>query len=140
MSKMRNGFVTNSSSSSFIISRDQIKRKKLIKILFEIANKEYSRYDYYDDEDDGKKEHFTLEYDLRKEDGNDCVAGRYIIHKATKNHPLDWAGYEWNKYSESEKYDDHWIVENEDCGRYNWYVVEEVLAKHGIEWKRGYCD
>lgn len=131
--KMRLGHVTNSSSSSFIISRDQVKRKKLIKILLEIANKEYS---YYDDESDNDKPNFTLDENVTE----DCVAGRYHIKKATKKHPFDNEGYEWNEYSDSEPYDHHWIIDNDDCGRYDWNVVEEVLSKYGIEWQRGYCD
>ena len=128
--KMRLGHVTNSSSSSFIISRDQVKRKKLIKILLEIANKEYS---YYDDESDNDKPNFTLDENVTE----DCVAGRYHIKKATKKHPFDNEGYEWNEYSDSEPYDHHWIIDNDDCGRYDWNVVEEVLSKYGIEWQRG---
>lgn len=131
--KIRLLHVTNSSSSSFIISRDQVKRKKLIKILLEIANKEYS---YYDNESGDDEPCFTLDEDVRE----DCVAGRYHIKKATKKHPFDNEGYEWNEYSDSEPYDHHWIIDNDDCGRYNWNVIEEVLDKYGIEWQRGYCD
>ena len=76
--KINCGHVTNSSSSSFIISRDQVKRKKLIKILLEIANKEYS---YYDDKSDNDEFHYTLEDDVIE----DCVAGRYHIKKQQKN-------------------------------------------------------
>ena len=130
--KIRLSHVTNSSSSSFIISRDQVKRKKLIKILLEIANKEYSNYDDEDQDDN----HYTLEDDVRE----DCVAYRYYIKKATKKHPLDRDGYKWNEYSDSKPYDNHWFIDNGDCGRYDWNAIEEVLSKYGIEWQCGYCD
>ena len=131
--KCRLSYVTNSSSSSFIISRDQVKRKKLIKILLEIANKEYS---YYDDELGNDEPQFTLDKDATK----DCVAYRYYIKKATKKHPLDRDGYKWNKYSDSEPYDHHWFIDNESCGRYDWDIIEEVLNKYSIDYERGYCD
>ena len=126
--KMRLGHVTNSSSSSFIISRDQVKRKKLIKILLEIANKEHRC--------DNDEPYFTLDEDVTE----DCVAGRYHIKEATEEHPLDEDGYEWCKYSGSDPYDNHWFIDNESCGRYNWDVIEEVLDKYGIEWYIGYCN
>lgn len=132
--KCRLSHVTNSSSSSFIISRDQVKRKKLIKILLEIANEEYNSYDY-DDESDSN-DHYTLKDDVI----DNCVAYRYCIKKATKKHPLDNCGWNWDKYSDSDPYDNHWIIDNEDCGRYNWDVIEKVLNKYGIDWQRGYCD
>lgn len=126
--KCRLGHVTNSSSSSFIISNDKVDRDKLIEILLEIANKEHRCEN--DDPD------YTLEDDVTK----DCVAYRYHIKKATKKHPLDRNGYEWNKYSGSEPYDNHWFIDNDDCGRYDWDVIEEVLSKYGIEWEHGYCN
>ena len=129
--KLRFGHVTNSSSSSFIISKDQIDRDKLIEILLEIANKEY--------EYDPEEVPFTLEDDVT----SDCVAGRYHITEATKEHPLDKVniyGYEWDDHSDSDLYDNHWFIDNESCGRYNWWIIDEILDKYGIEWKRGYCD
>lgn len=129
--KLRFGHVTNSSSSSFIISKDQIDRDKLIEILLEIANKEY--------EYDPEEVPFTLEDDVM----SNCVAGRYHITEATKEHPLDKVniyGYEWDEYSDSDIYDNHWFIDNESCGRYDWWIIDEILDKYGIEWERGYCD
>ena len=129
--KCRLSHVTNSSSSSFIISKDQIDRDRLIEVLLEIANKEYA----YEDEEDK----FTLEDDVT----SDCVAYRYHIKEATKEHPLDKVdiyGYEWDKYSDSVLYDNHWVIDNESCGRYEWWIIDEILDKYGIEWERGYCD
>ena len=124
--KMRLGHVTNSSSSSFIISKDQIDHNKLIEVLLEIANKE-AGYDY-------------IIYNLEEDVTSDCVAGRYHIKEATKEYPLDGDGYEWCKYSGSDPYDNHWFIDNESCVRYNWDVIEEVLDKYGIEWYIGYCN
>ena len=132
--KCRLSHVTNSSSSSFIISKDQIDRDRLIEVLLEIANKEYA----YEDEDVDDN-HFTLEDDVT----SNCVAGRYHITEATKEHPLDKVdiyGYEWGKYSDSVLYDNHWFIDNESCGRYDWWIIDEILDKYGIEWERGYCD
>ena len=129
--KCRLSHVTNSSSSSFIISKDQIDRDRLIEVLLEIASKEHE----YEDEEDK----FTLEDDVT----SDCVAGRYHITEATKEHPLDKVDiyeYEWDKYSDSVLYDNHWVIDNESCGRYEWWIIDEILDKYGIEWERGYCD
>lgn len=127
--RLRLGHVTNSSSSSFIISKNQIDRDKLIEVLLEIANKEYAYEEYK----------FTLEDDVT----SDCVAYRYHITEATKEHPLDKVdiyGYEWDEYSDSDLYDNHWFIDNESCGRYDWWIIDEILDKYGIEWERGYCD
>ena len=127
--RLRLGHVTNSSSSSFIISKNQIDRDKLTEVLLEIANKEYA---YEEDK-------FTLEDDVT----SDCVAYRYHITEATKEHPLDKVniyGYEWDEHSDSDLYDNHWFIDNESCGRYDWWIIDEILDKYGIEWERGYCD
>ena len=133
MSKIRNGFVTNSSSSSFIISRDQVKKKKLIKILLEIANKEY----YLDAYDNDNKNYYTKD-DVTEEDNKTCVAGRYIITKTSKKHPETI--YPDFEYENGKAYEHHWIIDNDSCGRYNWDVVYDVLDKYGITWEYGYCD
>ena len=125
--KVRLSHVTNSSSSSFIISKDQISYDKLIEVLLEIANKEADNYDDLD-----------IYYNLEEDVTSDCVAGRYHIKEATEENPLDRDGYKWDKYSEP--YDHHWFIDNESCGRYDWDIIEEVLNKYGIDYECGYCD
>lgn len=127
--RYRSSFVTNSSSSSFIISKKYITKDKLINILLEIANKE--------------KEYYGEEYRYSREDiEGDCVAYRYNITEATPENPYEneeynlWTGSVIN----SKKYENHYIVDNESCVRYCWNVIDDVLEKYNIPWEYGYCD
>lgn len=130
ITKIRFDFVTNSSSSSFIIEKDQLSYGQLLKYLLQIANKEAS---YWDDESDDK----TYKW---KDVEKNCVAGRYNIIEATPENPH--TEYDEFGYGDSEEkiYTNHYIIDNGSCGRYDWDVVREVLDKHGIKWSYGYCD
>ena len=123
--KVRKDFVTNSSSSSFIVCKDNISHDDLLKVLLEIANKESH---YYDDDEDYTEEDIT----------ENCVAYRYHIKEATKENPHPEYDDYWG--SVETVYDNHYIIDNDDCGRYDWDVIEEVLKKHNIPWEYGYCD
>ena len=117
--KARRDFVTNSSSSSFIISKDDISYDKLLEVLLEIANEEATWLD------DG--ESYT---DYGE------IAYRYRISEGTPEIPYE--DYEWG--CTSRYYDNHFIIDNDDCGRYNWNAVESVLEKYNIPCVYGYCD
>lgn len=118
--KTRSDFVTNSSSSSFIISKNNISYENLKDLLLEIANEEKK---WWDDEGD-----YT---------SYDDIAYRYIIIDATPEDPHivedDWA-------RRKDTYTNHFIVDNDSLSRYDWDIVEEVLGKHNIPWVMGYCD
>lgn len=123
--KVRKDFVTNSSSSSFIICKDNISYDKLLKVLLEIANIESSYY-------------FDEEY-TEKDITEDCVAYRYHITDATKDKPH--FEYEDNWFCTGKiTYDNHYIIDNDGCVRYDWDIIEDILSKYGIPWDLGYCD
>lgn len=141
--KCRSDFVTNSSSSSFVISRKDITKNKLINILLEIANEERKCWD----EDNYK---YTLEEDVHEETEIDSeyypntkmcrdyeriktvVASRYIITEGTEEDPyVDW---------DDHTYTNNYIIDNESCGRYDWNAIDEILSKYDVYWTRGYCD
>ena len=47
--KVRNSFVTNSSSSSFIISKNDATKEKMLDIMIELANRTYFNWNEDDD-------------------------------------------------------------------------------------------
>lgn len=125
--KLRSDFVTNSSSSSFIISKGDVTRNQLLEILLDIANKEAEYRGW-----DGK---YTRDEDII----DNTVAYRYIVTEATPEMPCVIDDYCWFG-SKAEIFDNHFIVNNDGCGRYDWDAVEEILAKYNIPWTYGYCD
>lgn len=125
--KLRNDYVTNSSSSSFIISRDDITRGHLLDVLLEMANEEAKHW--YDSDDD----------DLERYDWDD-VNGHGVGHFRIKEYIDEpYVKSSWTD-SKDEEFYNVFVVDNEDCGRYNWDVVEEVLERHGLRYQAGYCD
>ena len=123
--KIRKDFVTNSSSSSFIICKDNVSYEQLLQILLEIANKESS---YYGDEE-------YTEEDITE----DCVAHRYYITDATRENPHLEYEDDWLCTGEI-IYDNHYIIDTHGCVSDDWDSIEEVLSKYNIPWEQGYCD
>ena len=109
--KVRKDFVTNSSSSSFIISKDNISRDNLLEVLFEIANAEAKERGW---------EEYTWDEDVK----DDAVTHRYNIQEST---PEDvYISYGDYFGSIEKRYDNHYIVDNDCCIRYNWAIIEEI--------------
>ena len=126
--KVRNDFVTNSSSSSFVIEKSQLSYGRLLKYLLQIANKEA---EYWDGRDNQKT------YKWKDVDKN-CVAGRYKITEATPENP--YKTYKDFGDTEKDTFTNNYIIDNDDCGRYDWDAVDKVLSKHGVKWEYGECD
>lgn len=114
--KVRRDFVTNSSSSSFVINRDKISYEELKKILVKIANIEQQSWSYE-----------KIIYEDYKE-----IEYRYEIIEATEEKPYhDYYG---------RIYTNDFIIENNSYGRYDWDSIEEILSRYNIPWEYGYCD
>lgn len=135
--KIRTDYVTNSSSSSFIISRHDISEENLLKLLLELANETA----WWDDEEEDTYRYTDEDFEYYSDE--DCISiSNFNLREATEDKPYN-SYYEWDKYSDNDggiTYTNHYIIDNDSCCRYEWYTIKEVLAKHNLNLICGYCD
>ena len=137
MSKTRNGFVTNSSSSSFIISKNDATKEEILQIMIELANETYWNWDL-----DCNDDYTFTEKDLNYNEENCiCSISNFFLNESKEERPYH-KDYCWNNLDDDKTrlYENHWIIDNQGCFRYNWSQIEKILDKYNILLKKGYCD
>ena len=117
--KMRLSFVTNSSSSSFIIDKKDISKEKLKEILLRLANIDAA---------DWNDEPYT------EDDFYGDGIGRYNILDSDSG-DKDEISYWTNGYINAGK----WIVHNDVTIHYNWDDVEDAFEEEGVNIAYGHC-
>ena len=90
--KIRTDYVTNSSSSSFIISRNDISEENLLKLLLELANETA----WWDDEEEDAYRYTDEDFEYYSDENCISIANFYL-REATEDKPYN-SYYEWDKY------------------------------------------
>lgn len=113
--KIRTDYVTNSSSSSFIVSKNDITLDTLHAALAEMLSGFYGE---------------------PLEEGDYDPENTFAIFSTTEDNPYE----DWE--CGSEQYPNHYVVSNDGdyCSRFDWDIVKAVLTRYGVDYELGYCD
>jgi hypothetical protein len=125
--KISSDFVTNSSSSSFLVSADAIQQYKFEEILKEIYIE--SRRTWW--EEDMTDEELLEGFELSE---NNNMNLRVMTKE--EYDISEWEDTAGKEYTDQKYY----VVDNNSNVRFDWSVVEDILGKHNISWEMGYCD
>lgn len=143
--KVRMDFVTNSSSSSFIISTKDVDYNYLVNVVLKDYHMEMEKGFGWLDEN--TEEEIASWYDPQKVlNDDDSNFGLFIKSKREVDdedyHYYGWGMSEEDKEEEIKKQEEQFYVIDNNCTcRFNWDVVEKVFTnKYNIPWKHGYCD
>jgi hypothetical protein len=139
--KIRNDFVTNSSSSSFIIACKDVPQDFLIKQVlrdFYVANAV-------------ERWHYTVDEAVRNYDPNEVLnndegnLGVFIKTKAEIDKYDDYKGWGYaqplDEELEAEKKELYYEISNNCTVRFNWDIVDKIIKdKYHLSYQHGYCD
>ena len=143
--KTRNGFVTNSSSSNFIIAAKDIRLEELFFGPFKEFF--YERYNEWGIKEEEIDEMFDLKKVINNEDislaihimnGEDATKFNYDEIKGSNECYFEHGFLKNDTLPKDEIF---YVISNNDNGRFNLTSIDIIFReKYGIPYMQGYCD